>query len=89
MEQHEGYVKKGQEKMVCLLRNSLYGLKQSPREWNHRFHTFMVEKYRRSEYDPCVYMKGSSIEDVVYLLLYVDDMLIAAKELKTVQRLKD
>lgn len=90
MEQHEGYVKKGQEKMVCLLRKSLYGLKQSPREWNHRFHTFMVEqKYRRSEYDLCVYMKGSSIEDVVYLLLYVDDMLIAAKEMKTVQRLKD
>ena len=90
MEQPEGYVKKGQEKMVCLLRKSLYGLKQSPREWNHRFHTFMVEQnYRRSEYDPCVYMKGTSIEDVVYLLLYVDDMLIAAKEMRTVRRLKD
>lgn len=81
MEQPEGYVKKGKESMVCLLRKSLYGLKQSPREWNLRFHTFMIESgYQRSEYDPCVYLKGSSIEDMVYLLLYVDDMLIASKE---------
>ena len=32
MEQPEGYIKKGKESMVCLLRKSLYGLKQSPRE---------------------------------------------------------
>lgn len=90
MEQPEGYVEKGKEKMVCLLRKSLYGLKQSPREWNHRFHTFMMEqKYERSEYDPCVYMKGSSVSDIVYLLLYVDDMLIASKQPRTVQRLKE
>lgn len=85
MEQPEGYMKKGQETLVYLLRNSLYGLKQSPREWNHRFHTFKVEQnYRRSEYDPCVYMRGSGIEDMVYPLLYVDDMLIAGKRMETV-----
>lgn len=90
MEQPEGYIKKGKESMVCLLRKSLYGLKQSPREWNHRFHTFMIEReYQRSEYDPCVYLKGSSVEDMVYLLLYVDDMLIASKEKSTIQKLKD
>lgn len=34
-------------------------------------------------------MRGSSIEDMVYLLLYVDDMLIFAKRMETVQKLKD
>ena len=90
MEQPEGYVKEGKEDQVCLLRKSLYGLKQSPREWNYRFHTFMVKQgYLRSEYDPCVYLKGLSAEDMVYLLLYVDDMLIASKKISTIQRLKD
>lgn len=90
MEQLEGYVQKGKEKMVCLLKKSLYGLKQSPREWNHRFDTFMMKQnYRRSEYDPCVYMKGSTVEDMVYLLIYVDDMLIAANQMSKIQKLKD
>ena len=34
MKQPEGYAIKGKEKLVCKLRESLYGLKQSPRCWN-------------------------------------------------------
>ncbi|CAA7029323.1 unnamed protein product [Microthlaspi erraticum] len=89
MEQPEGYVVKGKEDKVCLLKKSLYGLKQSPREWNHRFHKFMIkQKYKRSEYDPCVYRKGKSYADMVYLLLYVDDMLIASKSKSDIKVLK-
>ena len=62
IEQPEGYILKGREDFVCLLKKSLYGLKQSPREWNHRFDDFMMKQnYRRSEYDPCVYLKGSTL----------------------------
>ena len=32
MEQPEGYVVSGKEDHVCLLKKSLYGLKQSPRQ---------------------------------------------------------
>ena len=34
MRQPEGFVEKGQQHLVCKLRQSIYGLKQSPRCWN-------------------------------------------------------
>ena len=43
-------------------------------------------KNNRCEYDCCVYFKQS--DDPTYLLLYVDDMLIAAKNKTHVQKLK-
>ena len=47
----------------------------------------MLHGFKRSEFDSCVYIKfvdGSPI----YLLLYVDDMLIAAKRKKEITTLK-
>jgi len=43
-------------------------------------------KYNWCEYDSCVYFKQS--DDPTYLLLYVDDMLIATKNKTLVQKLK-
>ena len=43
-------------------------------------------KYNRCEYDSCVYFKQS--DEPTYLLLYVGDMLIAAKNKTHVQKLK-
>ena len=37
MEQPEGFKKPGTENLVCRLKKSLYGLKQSPRQWYKRF----------------------------------------------------
>jgi len=78
MDQPEGYITPGKENFVCKLKKSLYGLKQSPRQWYKKFDSFMfAHGFKRSLYDSCVYVKfidGAPI----YLLLYVDDMLIAA-----------
>ena len=41
MQQPDGYVKEGSEHLVCKLKKSLYGLKQSPRCWNKAFTDFM------------------------------------------------
>jgi len=43
-------------------------------------------KYNRCEYDSCVYFKKNDYP--TYLLLYVDDMLIAAKNKTHIQKLK-
>jgi len=58
MEQPEGFVQHRNEKFVCRLKKSLYGLKQSPRQWYKKFDSFMLsQKYVRSEYDHYVYFK--------------------------------
>ncbi|XXG70306.1 hypothetical protein AAC387_Pa06g3094 [Persea americana] len=89
MHQPEGFEIHGKEDHICLLKKSLYGLKQSPRQWYKRFDTFMVGNgYCRSAYDNCVYHKKHSNGSYVYLLLYVDDMLIAAKDMSEINGLK-
>ncbi|GJW81958.1 retrotransposon protein, putative, ty1-copia subclass [Tanacetum coccineum] len=77
MRQPPGYE---QGNKVCLLKKSLYGLKQSPRQWYRRFDEYMLSNgFKRSRYDSCVYYKSYAPGEYIYLLLYVDDMLIACK----------
>ena len=79
MSQPTGFKTAGKDNMVCKLKKSLYGLKQSPRQWYKRFDSFIRgKKYTRSHYDPCVYYNKLPTREYIYLLLYVDDMLIAS-----------
>uniref|UniRef100_A0A2N9ID98 CCHC-type domain-containing protein n=1 Tax=Fagus sylvatica TaxID=28930 RepID=A0A2N9ID98_FAGSY len=89
MEQLEGFKQPGTENLVCRLKKSLYGLKQSPRQWYKRFDSYMIQiGYTRCEYDCCVYVRILEDGSYIFLLLYVDDMLIAAKSMCEVNRLK-
>ena len=82
----EGFTQHGYEHLVCKLKKSLYRLKQSPRQWYKRFDSYMIPiSYKRCEYDCCVYVKS---RPSIFLLLYVDDMLIAVKSISDVNKLK-
>lgn len=89
MTQPDGFQVPGKEDYVCKLKKSLYGLKQSPKQWYKRFDSFMIEiGYNRSPYDCCVYHSKLKNGSYIYLVLYVDDMLIAAKDKSDIQKLK-
>ncbi|KAJ9546691.1 hypothetical protein OSB04_019234 [Centaurea solstitialis] len=80
MKQPDGYVSDSNPDYVCKLKKSLYGLKQSPRQWYKKFNSFMLSLgFERSENDACVYHRQSD-GIFTYLLLYVDDMLIACRD---------
>jgi hypothetical protein len=85
----EGYSQPGQEHLVYKLKKLLYGLKQFPRQWYKRFDSYMIKiGYRRCEYECCVYVKSLDDGSFIFLLLYMDDMLIAAKSTVEVNKLK-
>jgi hypothetical protein len=73
--------------MVCSLNRSLYGLKQVPRAWNHRFATFLrslgfVEV--KSDMSLFIFHHGA---ETVYLLLYVDDIVLTASSESLLRRI--
>ncbi|CAM8897326.1 unnamed protein product [Rhodiola kirilowii] len=89
MRQPEGFIIGDPEKKVCLLKRSLYGLKQSPRLWYRRFDEFIFNGgFKRSDYDWCIYYKHVQGQSVIYMLLYVDDMLIASHYIVVINYLK-
>jgi hypothetical protein len=85
MEQPEGFFQNYNKKIFCRLKKSLYGLRQSPRQWYKKFDSFMMsQNYTRSEYDHCVYLKKLNNGIFIILVLYVDDMLLASKNINEI-----
>ena len=50
IEQPPGFVAQGESGLVCRLRRSLYGLKQSPRAWFGRFSLSCSRVWHASQY---------------------------------------
>uniref|UniRef100_A0A2N9EFL2 Uncharacterized protein n=1 Tax=Fagus sylvatica TaxID=28930 RepID=A0A2N9EFL2_FAGSY len=76
MDQPEGFVLPGNERKVCKLVKSLYGLKHAPKQWHEKFDTVILANgFKHNGADKCVYFKFI-IEYGVIMCLYVDDMLI-------------
>lgn len=79
MEMPEGFEVEG---MVCHLKKSLYGLKQSPRNWYLLCSAYLVEELglQATISDPCLFWKKSRTGKLILLFLFVDDMQVAFDE---------
>jgi hypothetical protein len=84
--QPTGFVDPAHPNLVCRLRKSLYGLKQAPRAWYSRFATFLTTmRFFEAKLDTSLFIfrRGS---DTVYLLLYVDDIILTACSTELLRR---
>ncbi|MCO5567452.1 hypothetical protein L7F22_021143 [Adiantum nelumboides] len=73
---------------VCHLQRSLYGLKQSPRQWNARFTDFMLRaSFQRCVTDVSVYARHGD-DGLLALALYVDDIVLIAPSVRSITRIK-
>jgi hypothetical protein len=89
MDQPDGFVSKGQERMVCKLLKSLYSLKQAPKQWHEKFdRTLMSTGFVVNETDKYVYYRYGGAEGVI-LCLYVDDILIFGTSLNMIKEVKE
>ncbi|GJZ22077.1 retrotransposon protein, putative, ty1-copia subclass [Tanacetum coccineum] len=88
MVQPEGFVNPKHPRRVCKLQRSIYRLKQVSRSWNKRFD----EEIKRYDFtqnsdEPCVYKKASG-SIIVFLILYVDDILLMGNNIPMLQDVK-
>ena len=85
--QPPGY-EQGGPGVACHLNKTLYGLKQAPRAWHNRLHRELVSfGCTASGADPGLYFYHGKTADL-YLLVYVDDILIASKDSSLIQQIK-
>jgi hypothetical protein len=80
IEQPQGFEVSEREAHVCLLRKTLYGLKQVPRAWYSCIDTYLLQMgLEKSDVDPNLYyiIRG---ENILILILYVDNLFITGAE---------
>ncbi|KAD5508773.1 hypothetical protein E3N88_16476 [Mikania micrantha] len=78
MHQPPGFHDKTHPNFVCRLKKSLYGLKQAPRAWYTRFASHLLSQgFRSSVCDPSLFIYSQN-DQLAYLLLYVDDIVLTA-----------
>lgn len=87
MHQPPGFATAG-ENLVCLLRKSIYGLKQSPRAWFDKF-SKVIETigFTRSSSDSSLFTHHSA-QGYVVLLVYVDDIIVTGDNLAGISKVK-
>jgi hypothetical protein len=85
MEQPHGYIDPRFPNHICQLKKAPYGLKQAPRAWFQRFSSFLTQLgfyCSRADTSLFVFHRKS---DIIYLLLYVDDIIITCNNSSLLQ----
>ena len=80
IKQPKGFVVKGKKELVCKLKKSMYGLKQSPRMRYQKFDIFIQGlAFTSSKVDHSFHFKLIG-DCVIYLVFYVDDILLVGND---------
>ncbi|KAG9449432.1 hypothetical protein H6P81_009397 [Aristolochia fimbriata] len=88
MKQPEGFSSSLGEQLVCKLQKSIYSLKQASRQWYLKFHDVISSfEFVESVMDQCIYQKVSESK-ICFLVLYVDDILLATNDKGILQQMK-
>nr|GEU31192.1 hypothetical protein [Tanacetum cinerariifolium] len=88
MEQLEGFIDPIHPRKVCKLQRSIYGLKQASRSWNKRFDDEIKKfGFHQNLDEPCIYQKASG-SNVIFLILYVDDIILMRNHVPSLQEVK-
>lgn len=87
--QPEGFEKKGSEDKVYKLNKALYGLRQTPRAWNNKLNTILLElQFIKCSKEPTVYRKEVR-EHLLVIAVYVDDLLVTGTSLEVINKFKE
>ena len=90
IEQPKGFERYDSEgsPLVCKLKKSLYGLKQSGRNWNNVLHDVLTQNgFKQSLSDTCMYTKLTNVSKVV-IIVWVDDIIIAGPNNHVISEIK-
>ena len=72
--------------LTCHLNKSLYGLKQSGRNWHTTLTDFLKsEGFKPSSVDPCIYTYKDSHKNNIIILFWVDDIIIGSDKLDLIE----
>jgi hypothetical protein len=87
MKQPEGYDVKGKE-LVCKMKKDPVWFKTITKDVVSKFDSYMLGLgFRRSKEDHCVYFKLID-DDLIYFVLYMDDMLLIGNNKEIIQDVK-
>jgi hypothetical protein len=88
MTQPEGFIDPKYARKICKLQKSIYGLKQVSQSWKLHFDE-VVKGFGliKNVEEPCVYKKVSG-SAVVFLVLYVDDILLIRNDIPMMEAIK-
>ncbi|WAQ84758.1 hypothetical protein PtA15_5A331 [Puccinia triticina] len=80
MEQPPGFEDSQHPDWVCEVHRSIYGPKQSPREWNRELHDGLVQAgLQQSKYDPTLYFTIENGALAGAVTVHVDDLAIVGE----------